>query len=108
MLRFLIDRPRIALTACFLLAQCTAALAQRDFAPALVISAVPETSAEAMNSGAMMAEYQNPREICRPKIQAVIECSRIAAGRPTAARMPLRRSSRCASARDVPVPSARE
>ena len=70
------------------------------------MSAVPETRAEAMNSGAMIAEYQNPRAICRPKIQAVMECSRIAAGSPTAASTPLSRSSRRASARDVPVPSA--
>ena len=62
------------------------------------MSAVPETSAEAMNSGAMIAEYQKPRAICRPKIQAVMECSRIAAGRPTAASTPLSRSSRRASA----------
>ena len=70
------------------------------------MSPVPETSAEAMNSGAMIAEYQKPRAICRPKIQAVIECSRIAAGRPTAARTPFMRSSRCASASEVPVPRA--
>ena len=47
----------------------------------------PETSAEVMNSGGMIAEYQNPREICSPKIQAVMECTRTAAGRAIHARM---------------------
>ena len=79
---------------------------RRTTSASRIMSAVPETSAEAMNIGAMIAEYQNPREICRPKIQAVIECSRIAAGRPTAASTPLRRSSRRSHAAPVPVPSA--
>ena len=55
---------------------------RRTMRASRIMSAVPETSAEAMNSGAMIAEYQKPRAICRPKIQAVMECSRIAAGRP--------------------------
>ena len=40
----------------------------------------PDTSAELMNSGGMIAEYQKPREICRPKIHAVMECTSTAAG----------------------------
>ena len=69
-------------------------------------SASPETRAEAMNIGAMMAEYQKPRLICRPKIQAVMECSRMAAGSATQASIDLARSSRPAPARSSPVPSA--
>lgn len=45
-----------------------------------VTRARPETRAELTNSGGMMAEYQNPREICKPKIQAVMECTSTAAG----------------------------
>ena len=43
-------------------------------------SARPESMAEATNSGAMMVEYQPARAICRPKIQAVTECTRMATG----------------------------
>jgi len=46
----------------------------------MTTSARPDTSAELMNSGGMIAEYQKPREICRPKIQAVMECTSTAAG----------------------------
>ncbi len=52
----------------------------------IVTSARPETRAELMNRGGMMAEYQKPREICRPKIQAVMECTSTAAGRVIQAR----------------------
>ena len=34
------------------------------------------------NSGAMSAVFHQGREICRPKIQAVIECRSTAMGRP--------------------------
>ena len=70
-------------------------------------SASPDTSAEAMNSGAMIAEYQKPRLIWSPKIQAVIEWRRIADGRATQAIFDLIRSSRAISRSDVPVPKAR-
>jgi len=46
------------------------------------ISAVPERIAEVTNSGASSAVFQNGRANCRPKIHAVIECSRTAAGNP--------------------------
>ena len=52
----------------------------------MMTSANPETSAEQMNSGGMIALYQKPREICSPKIQAVMECTRTAAGSATQAR----------------------
>ncbi len=66
----------------------------------------PETSAEAMNIGAMIDEYQNPRLIWSPKIQAVMECSKMAAGRATQASADLARSSRASWRSESPVPSA--
>ena len=41
----------------------------------------PESMAEATKMGAMMAEYQPSRAICKPKIHAVTECTRMAMGR---------------------------
>ena len=41
----------------------------------------PESIAEATKMGAMMAEYQPSFAICRPKIQAVTECTKMAQGR---------------------------
>ena len=37
--------------------------------------------AEATKIGAMIAEYQPSREICKPKIHAVTLCTRMAMGR---------------------------
>ena len=64
-----------------------------DF-PIIVLTAYGSVSSavEAMKSGAMIAEYQKVRLICRPKIHAVIECSRIAAGSATHASAALSRS----------------
>ena len=49
---------------------------------ASISSARPLSSADATKIGAMMAVYQ-ARAICRPKIQAVTECTRIATGSAT-------------------------
>ncbi len=70
-------------------------------------SASPETRAEATNIGAMIAVYQNPRLIWRPKIQAVMEWSRIAAGSATQASLPFHWSSRARDSGESRVPSAR-
>ena len=69
-------------------------------------SASPDTRADAMNIGAMIAEYQKPRLIWSPKIQAVMECSRIAEGRAIQAITDFSRSSRARSRSVTPVPSA--
>ncbi len=67
---------------------------------------VPDTSADVMNMGAMIELYQKPRLIWSPKIQAVIECSMIAAGSAIHAITALARSSRRMARSDVPVPNA--
>ena len=59
-----------------------------------------------MNIGAMIELYQNPRPIWSPKIHAVMECSRIAAGSATQAMALFARSSRAIVRSEVPVPSA--
>ena len=72
----------------------------------MITSPIPETRADAMNIGAMIEVYQNPRLIWSPKIQAVIEWSMIAAGSATHAMTDFARSSRRMAAAEVPVPRA--
>jgi hypothetical protein len=56
------------------------------------IRAVPDTSAEEMNSGAISAVFQNGRATSSPKIHAVTEWTSTATGKVT---MAMIRSARC-------------